>query len=406
MEYKECCKATRKNVFRIIFLIITNVKMKKIGLITLYKDNYGSILQCFSTKRFVESLNVECQVLDLESHERQIPFFKKILRKFKTLMRMIAYPSLAKLVLFKKKAPTCVSQKTLTCMDSYVTSYITPKFINFDKLKSPAWLNEFDCFVVGSDQIWKIENVVNSFRFLDFAPVSKRATLAVSFGTSDFPSHSKSMAKKMLKGFDFISVREETGEKIVRKYSSARTLRLADPSFIYNADEWRSISKSTALIHRKYILAHFLNEPSNVAVQSLIWLSNKMNLDVLVLGYNHIVLKNLKGLFFVDGGPWEYVSFIDRAEYVLTDSFHSSLFSINFNKKFFVFERMYSFSKQSCRITDLLNRFGIRNRLINNSSDLEGLYMHCLPDHVHQLFEEERAMIRSYIEKLVGIVNS
>ena len=103
----------------------------------------------------------------------------------------------------------------------------------------------------------------------------------------------------------------------------------------------------------------------------------------------------------MDGGPWEYVSLIDHAEFVLTDSFHSSLFSINFNKRFFVFHRNYSVSKQTSRISDLLKRFGMEERLIENVDALKKIYLENQPAETRTILQKERATIRDYIQKSI-----
>lgn len=375
----------------------------KIGLITLFRENYGSILQCYSLKLFVNSLNNECDVLYLNDDECLF-HIDVIKRKIRTLINIILNLSFLRFLLFSKLGlnKNTLTKESESKMEFFVDSFLKPKCVLSTDLKKKEWLNQYDYFVVGSDQIWNVCHLVKPFCFLQFAPRKKRIAVAVSFGISKIPWINRKNLREALNGFDFISVREETGVKIVKKYSKAKVCRIADPTFIYDADEWREIAKITKPIEKKYILFHFLNEPNQIAVESVKWLSEYLNLDVVAVGYNYEVLKSVNRFVYMDGDPWEYVSLIDNAEYVLTDSYHSMLFSINFNKRFFSFHRQYTTSKQTNRITDLLKRFDMENRLIENVDILKKNYLENQPENSHLIFEKEQSVIRNYIQKSIS----
>ena len=371
----------------------------KIGLITLFRENYGSILQCYSLKLFVNSLNNECDVLYLNDDECLF-HIDVIKRKIRTLINIILNLSFLRFLLFSKLGlnKNTLTKESESKMEFFVDSFLKPKCVLSTDLKKKEWLNQYDYFVVGSDQIWNVCHLVKPFSFLQFAPRKKRIAVAVSFGISKIPWINQKKLKKALNGFDFISVREETGVEIVKKYSKAKVCRIADPTFIYDADEWREIAKITKPIEKKYILFHFLNEPNQIAVESVKWLSEYLNLDVVAVGYNYEVLKSMNRFVYMDGNPWEYVSLIDNAEYVLTDSYHTCLFSVNFNKKFFVFSRRYVLLSQNCRIYDMLNRFKLQDRLVSDIENIKDKYLEKLPEHVKNIIEKERTDIRNFIK--------
>ena len=367
---------------------------KKIGLVTFYRSNYGSLLQCFSTKRFVESIGCTCDIIDSEIKNET---------KQKKIFTVIRHPSIICHYLKLRKAyrtgRLVLSQKTKELLDTFSERFFSPKLISEEEKKSVG--EEYDKFIVGSDQIWNVDIKVDAFNFLQFAPRDKRIVLAASFGISEIPKYNQKALSKALNGFDYISVREETGVEIVKKYSNAKVCRIADPTFIYNADEWRNFAKDMDAPSKKYILVHFLNMPNKIALESMSWLSERLNLDIIALGYRYDVFDNLERFVFVDGGPWKYVSLIDHAELILTDSFHTSLFSINFNKRFFVFHRNYSVSKQTSRISDLLKRFGMDNRLISDAEILKQNYLENQPENTRLVLEKERVIIRDYIQKSI-----
>ena len=374
----------------------------KIGLVTLYRENYGSILQCYSLKFFLNSLNNECDVLYLKDDENLF-HLDVIKRKIRTLINIIFNPSFLRFLFFSKLG---LNKRNLTKgseskMDVFVDSFLQPKCVLSTDLKKKEWLNQYDNFVVGSDQIWNVCHIIKPFYFLQFAPRKKRIAVAVSFGISKIPWINQKNLRTALNGFDFISVREETGVEIVKKYSKANVCRVADPTFLYDADEWRDIAKNTKPIQKKYILFHFLNEPKQVAVESVKWLSEHLDLDVVAVGYWHKVLNTIDRINLKEEGPLGYASLIDNAEYILTDSFHTCLFSINFEKKFFVFSRRYVMLSQNSRIYDMLNRFALQDRLISDIENLKNKYLENLPKHVKNIIEKERADIRNFVKKSI-----
>ena len=375
---------------------------KKIGLVTLYDENFGSILQCFSTKYFLESLNLTCDVLCLNEDENLL-HTEVIKRKLKTLLKIFFNPSFLKFIIKSKlnMIKSSLSKKTEMMMNSFIADFIKPKEIEQSLLKKKEWLDGYKYFIVGSDQVWNVGHLVKPFNFLQFAPQNKRLTLAVSFGISAIPLCNQSEFRVALNGFNYISVREETGEKIVKKYSKAKVCRLADPTLIYSADEWRTFAKNAVTPKQKYMLVHFLNEPNDVALDSMKWISELLDLKIIAIGYKHDSFKSLKKFVFMDGGPWEYILLIDNSDYILTDSFHTSLFSINLGKRFFVFHRNYSILSQNSRINDLLGRFKMQNRLISNIVSLKKNYMDELPKESVNILERERKVIRDYIRKSI-----
>ena len=373
-----------------------------IGLVTLYKENYGSILQAFAISHFIKSLGQQCVII------QEIPsqgMFAKTIRRIPLLVKYLFFSSFRYFFHLQDNVVTVdyknPAEKSLKKMKSFISNNFFIKNIPICKLKNLSE-RKYDFFITGSDQVWKTIFSVDPIRFLQFAPREKRIALAASFGISEIPKYNQKALRKALNGFDYISVREETGVEIVKKYSNTKVCRIADPTFIYDADEWRKFAKEAVIPSQKYILVHFLNEPNEIALGSMAWLSEQLNLDVVALGYKYDNFNNLKRFTYMDGGPWEYVSMIDHAEFVLTDSFHSSLFSINFNKHFFVFHRNYSVSKQTSRISDLLKRFGMDERLVENVDTLKTVYLKGLPAETRLVLGKERATIRDYIQKSIS----
>lgn len=377
--------------------------MKKIGLVTFFDSNYGSSLQCFATKTFLESLDVKCDVLyKPEPHTK----WNQLKQKIKNYTQMLLHPSFFryKLECRRKRGFWCKNptEQTRMLMDSFIKERIQLRIVTNSELKNKKWQQQYDYFITGSDQVWNIDVVDNDFFFLTFAPKKKRIALATSFGISEVPSYNERKFKSLINGFDFISVREETGVDIVRKYCLSHVVRIADPTLIYSDDEWRGFIKEKDYFAKKYILVHFLNKPNNIALESIMWLSEQLNIDIIAIGYNYDSFKSIKRFVFMDGDPLKYVSLIDGAEYILTDSFHSTLFSINLDKKFYTFHRQYLFRPQPSRITDLLKRYNLNDRLIDDFNIVKSSFKDNIPIKVKENLKYERLCIRDYIQKSIN----
>lgn len=343
--------------------------MKKIGLITLYNNNYGSILQCYATKTYIESLGYSCEVLFQLPDEK-----KKSVRKLKkicvNLYRCLRYKDYLKSKIRMRKAVkqevNYLSEESLRKMNSFVDEKIYPKGYTWSELCDLGRRQEYVAFIVGSDQVWNASRGMEPFFFLSFAERRKRISLAASFGVKTIPNFNLKSVKKGLLGFDNISVREETGINIVEKLVNKKAIRLSDPTVLFNGDKWREFYKQKTLNY-PYVLVHFLNEPSNLAIKLINSFCTKQSCKVICLAYRYKGYENLESYTFMDGFPEEYVSLIDNAIAVFTDSFHTTLFSMNLNSTFYTFYRQYLHGySQSSRIIDLLKRSNLEYRLIDS----------------------------------------
>lgn len=331
--------------------------MKKIGIITFYKDNFGSILQCFATKKFIESLGYECTVL----YEKENEFFLKVKRIPSFIKRVITdknYLTKRKIIINKGKTLALETQKK---MNTFVEEELQPKGYTFKKLKKIE--NNFFKFIVGSDQVWNANNHIPKSQFLLFTNNKKKIAFSVSLGTDSPGKDFKAFLKKKINGFIDISVREESGIKILKDLNKEIPIkRVADPTMMFSSHFWRKFY--LPIKKERYILVHFLNEPSTLAIDTIELLKNKYKLNVISIGYKYDIVADYRW-DYEDCSPYTYLSYIDKSFCVCTDSFHSTLFSINFEKPFFVFERQYlHHHPQTSRITDLLTRFDLIERFI------------------------------------------
>lgn len=213
---------------------------------------------------------------------------------------------------------------------------------------------EINFFVVGSDQVWNPYYQGNSYQFLTFAPKEKRFSFAASIGTDQIPEEKKLYYKKCLSEMNYISVRENKAAEIVKDLTGRDVDVVLDPTLLLPKEQWIEIvSKPNIEIDENYICTYFLGEIPE-AVYSF---AKKKNLKIYKL--NSIEQKEL-----YDINPAEFLYMIKNADYVLTDSFHAVVFSIIFNKDFYVFERKQAgVPNMFSRIETITQRFDLQSRI-------------------------------------------
>lgn len=380
--------------------------MKKIGLITLHHNNFGSILQCYSSKKYIESLGYECVVFDLDDKvynfkSRLITLFRLLQRIFNQKNALTEFLEMRKSIQIEKEY---LSEGTKIQMEQFVQMELKPIHANMDKLKKIGRDDRYVAFITGSDQVWNASRNISPFFFLNFVPIEKRIALAPSFGISEIPRFNKKIIKRYLETFSNLSVREESGKKIIYELIGKDVLRLFDPTILLKREEWARFSKFEQK-SEKYILVHFLNEPNAVALKFIQSVADEENRRLIVFGYKYQVLMNIKNVLFFDGSPEDYVNAIYGAELVLTDSYHSTLFSINLGTDFLTFDRKHLHKyTQKTRIIDLLTSTQLLDRFITQTMSIHDICNLSRWD-AETVFLEEREKLECYIKESINYNN-
>lgn len=347
------------------------MEMRKVGLVTLYKNNYGSTLQCYSLKKIIEQQGYTCILLDEKTN---ISLKNKILKKIDICMNSIRYPGYLKKFLSMRRAmqieQTYLTVESSDSLEKFIDTMLKPQECTWEELLQVGMDSFYKAFFVGSDQVWNASRRIPSFFFLQFAPAYKRHTYAVSFGVSEVPAYYKKEIVKGLNNFKGVSVREEAGKKIVEKYGQNIVKQHIDPTMLLSAEYWKEFSKNVKVPREPFILIHFLNEPNDVVLKEIAILVDRLKCGVRGFAYWHKNYDEIPGFVFLNGGPEEYISLINNASYILTDSFHTTIFSINLHKNFFVFHRNYLHNfPQTSRISGLLEKFSLQDRLLTEITD-------------------------------------
>lgn len=325
--------------------------------------NYGATLQAFALQHYLMKQGHEVSIVDyrpdyLDWHYRLSWWIPKSSKHYSQLSKSLTRHCLYVLVRF------------MSDMKSY------PRFIAFNRFNkkylqltnkcktmkdAQAATADADCLITGSDQVWNSYTLPNGHDaafYLGFAPVGATViSYAASFGGNCIDEESTPFIKEQLSKLDTISVREQSGINILQNLGLEGTV-VCDPVFLLSRDEWLSAFKKQKQDEEKYILIYNLGHDTEVILHDADSLKKQTGLKVVSLLTN-VSLKADEELRAES--PDRFISLINNAQIVLTNSFHATSFSILFNKKVYVYTE--SKGKTNARIIDLLKLCCLEDRL-------------------------------------------
>lgn len=368
--------------------------MNKIGLLTFYISNYGSVLQAYSTKTFLAKHGYTPVPLkkvpfgedprDVEESMTRHPEGKSDFDKF-----------MASLSTNKSR----LSNRSLELINDFIENEIAPQECTMDELRSYGVSKDFYAFITGSDQVWNCTlGMLSPIYYLKFVPPAKRIALAPSFGANNVPSYLKEDLKEVLSEYNYLSAREDEGVKIIKDISGHDAIRLADPTLLITTDEWREFAKKPE--QNGYVFLHFLDEPNDIALDAIKQFASESGMDIICFSTRYESIDKIEGIKIVDGSPMDYVGLIDNANLVLTDSFHTTMFSINMDTPFYSFDRQYVHGvSQVSRITTALNMYHLSDRLIMSFDNDIKVDDYGINTDYSSVKDEERSRISQYLLK-------
>ena len=354
--------------------------MKKVGIVSCYfKNNYGSMLQAYATKKILDNNNIPNETINIDNNID----FKKGKRKYyasqlfnfkfiKSKFGMIKLKLDKKIVKNLGKNISIRDSKYKEFRKEFNLSISCPDYKSLSEIVEVKYSD----IIVGSDQLWLPVNVVSDYYTLNWVSDNiNKISYATSFGISKIPDKYTDEYKKFLSRINHLSVREESGKKICDEYGITSKV-VCDPTILLTKDEWEQEAVQERIIPDKYILCYFLG--SNIEHRKFAEkLKKKTGYKIVSLNHADEYVKysdTFADITPYDIGPREWINLIKNAEYVCTDSFHGTVFSLLFNKIFFDFRRYSESNKMSTnsRIDSLLDLAGVdKNRILTGNEDVD-----------------------------------
>lgn len=328
----------------------------KIGTITTHMaDNYGAVLQAYALQSYIGKF-AECEIINY------YPTYVK-----KTYHQNLTSFSLKSFILYffkliNSKKRNVRKDKFKKFRNQFLN--LSQQYTSFEELKGCC--NNYTSIIAGSDQIWNpnLHEFDESY-FLTFCNNSVlKNGYAPSFGVSELTDSQKKEIKKRCYNFKCLGFREKSGVNIAKELLNMDCPLILDPVFLLSKKEWKRII-SCKKSKEKYILCYFLSDPKKSIVNICKKFKNE-NINVYSIGFSiKDFFNNSKKIY--DLGPLEFLEYIYNAEYIITDSFHATAFSIIFEKNFYT-RIDGGNAKRADRIISLFDSVGINRGYCDQDS--------------------------------------
>lgn len=356
---------------------------KKVLLTTIHcVPNAGSALQTYATERILQDLGCEVHVLNY------IPprcTYKRYLND--------CFHNFKKLIFL----PLFISNNII--YGSFLKRFcnLTKKYYSLQQIKKHC--PQADLYVTGSDQVWNsiYNEGIDEFYYYSYLPENKnKIAFSASFGRSELPERELAVVAKFLSSYKYISVREKSAKLILEKLGFENVIQTLDPTLLLDRLKWKQyLIKNKRIIKEPYI---FVYVPYNIdsidEIRCMIsYASQRFNIKTVAICKRNVLGVN-KTIKFAS--PRTFINLMYYSNFIITNSFHGTAFSINFNKQFVVFKPK-SFST---RVESLLSMCHLSNRLIIRAKDAP------IEDRIdfsysNAVLKKEREVAINFINKVI-----
>lgn len=360
---------------------------KSVGIITLPGNfNYGNRLQCYAMTEAVRSMGSNPCVLE-RSHSFSI--FRRAYYRLKHVVASMVNDTSG------FDAEKTSTQERISAFERFGRRIPTMVLSG----RGYSVRGEFDCFVVGSDQVWNPSGIAHQEKwyFAKFAKPEQRIAIAASLGIDKFSDAKQSACvAEGVKGFAKVSVREQRGAELIKECSGIDAEVICDPTLAIGVDQWRSVSDDRLTPSGLYVFTYLLGGMGSEAADTLECVTDHGRIPV-------IPLSDRQKPDEPDAGPAEFISLIDNASHVVTDSFHAAVFSSILHTPLTIVHREGGASMFS-RLETLSRTLGIEEKVygspeydISRAGDYDG---------VDDAIAREREKFMSFLESCLGVDSS
>lgn len=360
-------------------------------------QNFGSLLQSYSLKKIIEGLGHDVSFIPIEPNEddnslmigaAEDYLIESGSRDFWSRVRRVDKYFINRLHIKKLQAVQNVK------FNDFRTEWL--KIKAYDKEK------QYDLCVIGSDEVFNC-NIKSTWGFTSqlFGNVhqaDKVITYAASCGSTLVDNVSKLVRERIEEAFERISVfsvRDENTKKFVYKISGREPIVHLDPVVIGNFDEEIGKCQIPDYMPEYYCVVYsyynrFNNEQDIVKIKRF---CKERNLDIISLGAPQMWIKK-----HVVCDPFQMLKVFQYADFVITDTFHGTIFAVKYTKRFAIILR----ESNRCKLMDLINRLHIRSHLIENMKQLKEVYLvENNFDYIHRIEQEEYRRTLDYLDDFI-----
>lgn len=371
----------------------------KAGIITINSaHNYGCMYQAWALRTYLEKIGLDAEIINYrypEIDDIYQPF--KVKKRFKKKLLQKLYVTYHKI---RFKFTGKENMRKYNLFEDFIANdlHTTEVFTNFRELKDANLASRYDVLITGSDQVWNSTITVGlkPAYFLGFAEDIKKIAYAPSIGKTSLKNYEKEFFKEFLKDYHAIGLREESAAELLAPLTDKELSVVLDPTFLLEISDYEKIRKP-GRFNGKYIMVHVINEDTTVRPIAEA-LSKKTGLPVI---HNRSTARYSNELGrFNDAGPGEFLSLVMNASYVVTNSFHATVFALMYKRDFFTIPH----KKYPERMVHLLNICELSERLVSSPDALETIPSLSVDfDKTASLLKEAKTKSRNFLHDALEI---
>lgn len=365
---------------------------KKIAIINHWMvNNYGALFLAYALERKILEMGYDVETISWLPDEVRKPWKLSMLRKIGPIQYLMRLGYFLVFIIPRQNSFSCFRSQIHKSKQQYND-------------RSLYEIREcYDTFVIGGDQLWNCKkNYYNENNFLPFICESKRKVVyAASLSLNYLPKEVESTFRHLAGDFGYITAREERGREIIEQTTGRKAYRVSDPAFLLSEDEWLKLSRPVKGIKNKFVFVYQV-QSDVLLIRFAESIAKKHNLDIVYCPFplkKQIACKRYPFL-----SPEQWLWCVKNAEYVVTDAFHGTVFSIIFNRDFFVEISEYGKDTGS-RITNILDIYSLQDRLISEENWRKKLEIGkiCF-EPVNQIINSEKLEAERHLINMLGMV--
>lgn len=366
----------------------------KIGIITWFTGtNYGTHLQVIALQQYLRSIGHEVYIINFEVNtaHKKSGFWERLCRQPAKYAMKYANRKFIKQIEKRDIALVSIIQNQCRLTERIDTEE--------DYIRV---CNQFDVLICGSDQIWN-PNWYHRMYYADYPTITAtKISYAPSVGVNAIPKRLESEIRRSLKFFKAVSVREESGAELLTPLSPVTPQVVVDPTFLLNEKEWIKIASQNQDKRKPYVLCMFLTDKKG-HWRAAHQFAKKNNLEYVIVPYGGFSYLQ-HGRICAGTGIEELLTLIKEAAYILTDSFHITVFSMIFKRQFITFQRFKEneTTSQNARVANLLKMVGIPERMIPYKSSVVPNMDTIDYKAVDQILKEKIDLSKYYLSNALG----
>ncbi|MCM1334431.1 MAG: polysaccharide pyruvyl transferase family protein [Bacteroides sp.] len=380
--------------------------MKKVAIVTLFHGNYnfGGQLQAYALQKVIAGYGIECEVVNYHPRNK----YKRIrVLKFSVVIFRFYHKAQFKIhVLTSKKLKQDFKKKS-ELFESFMREIPQTKEYCDDMLSDIK--DRYDYWISGSDQVWNPEIFYGAPLYLLKGVQGKKISYAASSSNAYYNKKQTEELKISLSDFTALSCREEALTNAIHRVTEKEVFTVLDPTLLPDSKAWDELSIKPD-VDEKYAFVYLIHA-SDIARKNIYYYCHKHNLKMIIVPHAQGWYKSAEEKYYdiqaTAIGPKEWIGYIKYAEIVFTDSFHGTIFSVNYHKNFISFEKLTGNEEVDVqsRKYSILKQLSLLERCVPYSFDLEDRIVKTDIDYsmADKVMKELRTSSEDFLKKALDI---